>query len=144
MNLRPHRKEPPELSLAPLIDVVFLLLIFFMVSSTFDKESQLKLELPGAVTQNQDVERKELIEILIGPTGDFVVDDVPLIHSTSEGSDLQGLMDRLDAIAGSNKQMRVSIRADANTPHRFVVRAMDAASQLGLLHISIPTKVVEE
>ena len=139
MNLRPHRKESPEISLAPLIDVVFLLLIFFMVSTTFDKESQLKLELPDAVTQNQQADAQEMIEVQISADGRFVVDKIAL-----DDADLASLINRLGEIAGGNKEMLVSIRADAETPHHFVVRAMDAASQLGLVRISIPTRVATE
>jgi biopolymer transport protein ExbD len=138
VNLRPHRKEPPELSLAPLIDVVFLLLIFFMVSTTFEKESRLKLELPEAVTQNAETDAKRVIDIRIAPNGAFRIGDKMLASN-----DLDGLMAELERAAGGDKEKRIAIRADADTPHRYVVRAMDAASQLGLLRIAIPTKVVE-
>ncbi len=138
MNLRPHRKDPPELSLAPLIDVVFLLLIFFMVSTTFEKESRLKLELPEAVTQNQEADPKQVIDIRIAPNGAYRIGDRMLAKG-----DLEGLMQELEKAAGGDKEKRIAIRADAQTPHRYVVRAMDAASQLGLLRIAIPTKVVE-
>ena len=139
MNLRPHRKDAPELSLAPLIDVVFLLLIFFMVSTTFEKESRLNLQLPEAVTENPEADPDEFIEIEIARDGRFVIDDEALADNG-----LGALMERLDAVAGGDTSKKIAIRADADTPHRYVVRAMDAASQLGLVRINIPTKVADE
>ena len=69
MNLRPRRSEPPRVDITPLIDVVFLMLIFFMVSTTFDKQTQLKVELPSATTTDASEKPVEKIEITIDAKG---------------------------------------------------------------------------
>ena len=63
MNLRPRRPEPPRVDITPLIDVVFLMLIFFMVSTTFDKQTQLKVDLPEAASQDTAAEKADQIDI---------------------------------------------------------------------------------
>lgn len=83
MNIRPKRTETPELNLTPLIDVVFLLLIFFMVSTTFDKESRIKVELPSASTQDEKVEEEKVLSITIDANGRFYVDDREVVNTES-------------------------------------------------------------
>ncbi|MEJ2591402.1 MAG: biopolymer transporter ExbD, partial [Candidatus Thiodiazotropha sp.] len=80
MNLRPHRRKSPEVDITPLIDVVFLLLIFFMVSTTFDRESQITVELPEAVGEEAKHELKEL-DITIDATGIFYVNQREVINT---------------------------------------------------------------
>lgn len=138
MKLRPHRKASPELSLAPLIDVVFLLLIFFMVSTTFDKEGGLKLDLPDSTSRQVAPPEEQRIDIRIDAQGNLMVEDRRLLDN-----DVNSLRRRLERISNGNTQLAVAIRADAKTPHRYVVRALDAASQAGLKRISIPTRLTE-
>ena len=133
MNLKPERREDIDLNLTPLIDVVFLLLIFFMVSTTFEKTSKLKIDLPEASAQaTQQVNKKIVIGIDV--KGRYYINDRQLVNTQ-----LKTLKLALLKIAGDNKEVPIVLRADAKTPHQAVVRAMDAASQLGLTRLSIST-----
>ena len=137
MNLRPgHKEEGVEVNLTPLIDVVFLLLIFFMVSTTFDRHATLKVALPESsvkATQKQD----EPLVLSIDAKGNYFLNDRQIVNQS-----LDTLMQVLKRTIGDEaaiKETALVLRADANTPHQSVVRAMDAASQLGLTKLSIAT-----
>lgn len=133
MNLKPDRRDEIDLNLTPLIDVVFLLLIFFMVSTTFEKQSKLKIELPEA---SAEAVRQDDNPIVIGidAKGQFYINDRQLVNTQ-----MQTLKMALLKTAGDNKDVSLVLRADANTSHKSVVRVMDAASQLGLTRLSIAT-----
>jgi biopolymer transport protein ExbD len=133
MNLRPERREDPEVNLTPLIDVVFLLLIFFMVSTTFDREARLKIELPEASSEVTEAP-KEVLEIAINAAGDFFIDEQKLVNRKAET-----LKKAIQQTLGERRDLPVIIRADGRTPHQSVVTVMDAASQLGLLELSLAT-----
>lgn len=125
--------EELELNLTPLIDVVFLLLIFFMVSTTFQKESEISLQLPRASdTETQTPE--ERIEIVINAAGRYFINDQELVKS-----DVASLQNALFKISGGQRDVPLTIRADAQASHQSVVTAMDAAGQLGMLKMSIAT-----
>ncbi|MEE9334056.1 MAG: biopolymer transporter ExbD [Granulosicoccaceae bacterium] len=130
-----ERKHPDELelNLTPLIDVVFLLLIFFMVSTTFQKESEISLQLPRA-TQDPVDKPLESIEVVINAAGKFFVNDQELVQH-----DVKALQAALHQITNGQRDVPLTIRADAQTPHQAVVVAMDAAAQLGMLRMSIAT-----
>ena len=138
MNLRPQRREAPEVNLTALIDVVFLLLIFFMVSTTFQRESELKIELPEASGEIAEAP-VEALEIIIDAQGRYFLMGEQVINE-----ELPTLRRALDKARGDQKEPQVIIRADARTPHQAVVRAMDAASQLGLVRISLATSQSRE
>ena len=133
MNLKPDRDDNIELNLTPLIDVVFLLLIFFMVSTTFEKQSKLKLQLPdsSAVAEVQD---QKSITIGIDAKGHYYINDRQVVNTS-----LATLKVALEKITDGKKDMLVILKADAKTPHQSVVTAMDAAGQLGLVKLSIAT-----
>ena len=134
MNLRPDRSdERVDINLTPLIDVVFLLLIFFMVSTTFDRHAKLKVDLPEAsakATQQQD----EPVVLSIDAKGNYFINDRQVVNTR-----LETLKTALQKTVADNKDVSLVLRADAKTPHQSVVRAMDAASQLGLTRLSIAT-----
>lgn len=135
MNLRPdyRKEESVDVNLTPLIDVVFLLLIFFMVSTTFDKHSKLKVSLPeadSAVTEQVD----DVIEMTVDSKGRFFINERELVNS-----DIDTLKAALKRVSAGNLEIPVVLRADANTPHHAVVTAMDAAAQSGLTRLSIAT-----
>ena len=134
MNLRPgHKEETVEVNLTPLIDVVFLLLIFFMVTTTFDRHAKLKVSLPESsakITQQQS----DPLVLSIDAKGNYFINDRQVVNQS-----LDTLKQALQKVIGDNSDMALVLRADANTPHRAVVRAMDAASQLGLTKLSIAT-----
>ncbi|HEY9052940.1 MAG TPA: biopolymer transporter ExbD [Gammaproteobacteria bacterium] len=133
MNLKPDRSDDIELNITPLIDVVFLLLIFFMVSTTFDKQAKLKIDLPEASATAQQQSDHSIV-IGIDAKGRFFVNDRQLVNSQ-----LQTLKLALTKTLGDKKDVPIVLRADAQTPHQAVVTAMDAASQLGLTRLSIAT-----
>ena len=135
MNLRPDRTdERVDINLTPLIDVVFLLLIFFMVSTTFDRHANLKVELPEAnapISQQQ----QDSVVIAIDAEGNYFINDRQLVNTTLETLKIA----LRKTVTDKEKDVPLVLRADAKTPHQSVVRAMDAASQLGLTRLSIAT-----
>jgi biopolymer transport protein ExbD len=126
VNLRPHRRKSPEVDVTPLIDVVFLLLIFFMVSTTFDREAQITIDLPQATGEEAKHEQKEL-EITIDASGIFYINQQEVINT-----EIGTLKQAIFKAVGEQRNLPVIINADARTPHQSVMTAMDAASQLGL------------
>ena len=131
MRLQPNRPLPPDINLAPLIDVVFLLLIFFMVSTTFKHESEIKIELPRAGEKAVEETKKKVIDVTIDQEGRFYVSQEALINTQ-----LGTLITALKKAAAVDSELPVLISADARTPHQAVMTAMDAASRVGLLHIT--------
>lgn len=135
MNLRPDRSdERVDINLTPLIDVVFLLLIFFMVSTTFDRHTKLKVELPEASAKMQQQPQEEPVVLAIDAKGNYFIDDRQLVNTK-----LDTLKIALQKTVADREDVSLVLRADARTPHQAVVRAMDAASQLGLTRLSIAT-----
>ena len=134
MKFKRQLKNEVSVNLTPLIDVVFLLLIFFMVSTTFTKESHLTVTLPEAESEVSESVNEQL-EILISVDGKFSVNSRALINSK-----IGTLMSALETESGGDHSLPVVITADAETPHRAVVRAMDAAGQLGFVHLNITTR----
>lgn len=134
MNLRPNREqEPLDVNITPLIDVVFLLLIFFMVSTTFDKQAQLKVKLPEASPSSEQIET-ETIVLAIDAKGQYYINDKQLVNTT-----IKTLKQALLKTMNDNKEIPLILKADAKTPHQAVVTAMDAAAQVGLTRLSIAT-----
>jgi len=136
VNFKRQNKEMVEVNLTPLIDVVFLLLIFFMVSTTFTKENHLSIDLPEASAEQQPVATNRL-EIIITAAGSYSINDKSLVNNQ-----LDTLKRGLVKAANGEKGLPVTITADANTPHQAVVRAMDAAGQSGFVNLSITTRQV--
>ena len=139
-RLKFRRKQPEEVSvnLTPLIDVVFLLLIFFMVSTTFTKETHLEINLPeaeGEVVESQT----DSIEVTISVEGDFSVNGQVLLNSQPDTL-RRAIMDQ----AGDDRKLPFVISADANTPHQSVVTVMDVAGKLGFVGLSITTQQAAE
>lgn len=134
MNLKPQRKRSDLLvDITPLIDVVFLLLIFFMVSTTFEKQAKLKIALPEASAKAQ-VDDTAAVVIAIDAKGRYHINDRQLVNTQKETLKLA-----LQKTVGDNKDASLILRADARTPHQAVVNAMDVAAQLGLSRMSIAT-----
>jgi len=133
LNLKPEHREEIDLNLTPLIDVVFLLLIFFMVSTTFEKTSKLKIDLPEASVKAQKQANKKIV-LGIDAKGRYYINDRQLVNTQ-----VRTIKIALLKIAGNSRDIPIVLRADAKTPHQSVVRAMDAASQAGLTHLSIST-----
>jgi biopolymer transport protein ExbD len=130
---RQHREEV-NINLTPLIDVVFLLLIFFMVSTTFTRETQLSIDLPEAEGQVKE-STQEKIEILIDEAGQYRVNGQGLVDAR-----MRTLQAAIYKISAGDTTMPMIITADAQAAHEDVVRAMDAAGQMGFVHLSITTR----
>ena len=127
------RRSAQPLNLTPLIDVVFLLLIFFMVSTTFDRNARLKVSLPEASAKMQQ-QQDEPIVLTIDAKGKYFINDRQVVNTK-----LETLKAALLKSVGNDKDQSLILRADGNTPHQYVVRAMDAAAQIGLTRLSIAT-----
>lgn len=138
MNLRQPRREDPDISLTPLIDVVFLLLIFFMVSTTFTRESEISVDLPEASAQATENEQHP-IELTIDVSGNYYVNQKQVVNNQ-----MTTLMKALELAMGGKDQPALIISADGRTPHQAVITAMDAARQLGIVSLSLATKETKE
>ena len=135
MNIRPQRKDSPELNLTPLIDVVFLLLIFFMVSTTFDKDSRIKVELPEAATQDEKSDEDQVLDIVVDARGRYFVNQKEVVNS-----DIGTLKRAIEKMAAERTDLPVIITADAKATHQSVIKVMDAASQLGFVNMTFSAK----
>lgn len=134
MNLKPRTSEEPDLNLTSLIDVVLLLLIFFMVSTTFVDESRIQIQLPQAGTEAAPQAKKDPIEITVAASGEYRVNGKTLLN-TSPAT----LSAAVVKLAGPSRDNPVTIRADARTTHQSVVTAMDVVGRLGFRGINIAT-----
>lgn len=134
MNLRPHRREEANIDLTPLIDVVFLLLIFFMVTTTFNREAELKIELPEASAKPEQ-QQQDILEIVIDADGRYFVNRQAVINTQ-----IETLKRALQEAADGRTNPPLVITADARTHYQAVITAMDAAAQLGFTRLAITTK----
>ncbi len=134
MRFDSHRgMDEPEINLVPLIDVLFCLILFLVVTTTFNQRSVMKLQLPNAQT-NAQVDANEALIVLIDADGKFFVGNNEVLKP-----DVQSLKETISRVAGKNRDQPVILRADARTPHQSVVTAMDALGQLGFVKLSIAT-----
>ena len=138
MNLQPGGEDEPEVNLTPLIDVVFLLLIFFMVSTTFEHQSRIQIELPEATASPDEIEEESIV-IIIDAQGRYFIDEQQVVNT-----ELKTLKSAISKVLGDRVAVPVTIRADASTPHQAVITALDATSQLGLTKISLATSNIQE
>jgi biopolymer transport protein ExbD len=134
MRLSLRARTQPEVNLTSLIDVVLLLLIFFMVSTSFVKQSQIAISLPEAESADVVEEIPDQIDIMITATGTYLVNGRELINSRPET-----IRNALQKVSGGNNALPLTISADANARHQHVVTAMDVAGRLGFVRISIAT-----
>jgi biopolymer transport protein ExbD len=134
MKLNPRAKAEPEVNMTSLIDVVLLLLIFFMVSTSFVKQSQISIHLPEADSTDIVEEVPEQLDIMITEQGTYLVNGRELINNRPET-----IRNALQKISGGNTSLPLTISADANARHQYVVTAMDVAGRLGFVKINIAT-----
>ena len=140
MNLRTSSKEEPEINLTSLIDVVLLLLVFFMVSTSFVREAEISLRLPQAQTEADVVAATvDVLEIAVTAAGSYVVNGRPLVDNQRPT-----LRAAVEAAIGDDRELPVYIRADAESTHQAVVTAMDVVGQLGFVEINIATVTAPE
>ena len=134
MNFKRQAGEEVSVNLTPLIDVVFLLLIFFMVSTTFTKESHLEIDLPQSSAEPAKPSVKE-IEVIINAEGAYSVNERSLVNNQEET-----LKKAIEKLSSGDNKLPFIITADAKTAHEHVVRVMDVAGQLGFVQLSITTQ----
>lgn len=134
MNLSPQRSEDPDVNLTPMIDVVFLLLLFFMVSTSFIRESSLKVNLPEA-TGEAMLEQEQPVDIIIQADGQFLINGEALPVVTRDT-----LKNVLKSVVGDNRDPHIIISADADAQYQHIVTAMDTAQQMGYTKLTLATR----
>ena len=135
MNLQGRPREDPEVNLTSLIDVVLLLLVFFMVSTSFVRESALKVELPQASTEPVvSTEEAQRLEVVVAADGSYRVNDREVVNTRPET-----LRTAIVTTVGERRDLPVVLRADGRASHQAVVTAMDVLGRLGFQQISIAT-----
>lgn len=137
MKFRRQSRELETMNLISLIDVMFFLLIFFMLSSTFTKETHLGVELPEA-TGEASVDAKQQIEVVISEQGSFSVNGQSLVNN-----EVDTLKSAILKVSEGKTDLPLLLTADAKTPHQYVVTAMDVAGQLGFAKLSITSRQPE-
>jgi biopolymer transport protein ExbD len=127
-------KDDPEINLIPLIDVALLLVIFFMLSSTFMQEGRLKIELPQASMVPTGRQKTDPLVVAVTQSGSFRVNERELINSSTDT-----LRAAIVEIAGANREMQVTVRADARATHQSVISVLDVLGKLGFQRIRFAT-----
>lgn len=133
MNFRPRRRDRLELNLIPMIDVLIVLLIFLVLTTTFRHESALKIKLPESGARGASSEKG--IEVSIDAESQIGVNDALLTESSA-----QALRNAIGAASEGRRDALIVVRADRNTPHQAVMMALDVASSLGFTRISFATR----
>jgi biopolymer transport protein ExbD len=134
MRLQSRSREEPEINVISLVDVLLVLVLFFMVSTSFLRETEISLQLPEATADTPVETPRESLEIMITQKGSYLVNGRELVNS--ERRTLRAAIERL---VGDQRDMPVFIRADAAATHQAVITAMDVAGQLGFVKINIAT-----
>jgi biopolymer transport protein ExbD len=134
---RGREKEPLEINLVPLIDVMMVILIFLMITTTYSKYTELQINLPTADAARQ-LERVNEVTVLVSAQGQYVVNRAPVTYRS-----IEQLADELKRAAGGMKEPVVVISADAAATHQAVVRVMEASRQAGLSQITFTTQAAK-
>ncbi len=131
MNFRRgYQREDPEINLVPLIDVLLVILIFLMVSTTYTKFAELQINLPKADAEKQH-DRPNQINVAVDSAGRYVIETTPV-----NTVDPEVLSEQLRKAAGNLNDPVIIINADANATHQSVIRVMEAARIAGYSHIT--------
>ncbi|MES3001579.1 MAG: biopolymer transporter ExbD [Pseudomonadota bacterium] len=134
MNFRPRQKEEPEINLIPFIDVLLVVLIFLMLSTTYSKFTELQLKLPVADADAQRDYPKEVI-VAVSSDGRYSIKGTPVA-----GKSVDAVAQALSQAATAGKDSVVIISADATAPHQSVITVMEAARRIGLVQITFATQ----
>jgi biopolymer transport protein ExbD len=134
MNFRPRKKEEPEINLIPFIDVLLVILIFLMLSTTYSKFTEMQIKLPVADVEAQRDYPKEVL-VSVSSEGDYSVN-----KQAVAGRSVPELSEALKAGAKAGKESVVIIHADANAKHQAVISVMEAARLAGLTQITFATQ----
>ena len=131
---RGRRRDDPEINLIPLIDVLLVILIFLMVTTTYARFAELKINLPtSGAEQTQNKPRQ--VEVAVDASGNYQINDTPLALVT-----VDALADAMKRAAGSEAEPVVVINADARTSHQSVINIMEAARRVGMSRITFATQ----
>lgn len=134
MKLQSRSRDEPEINVISLVDVLLVLVLFFMVSTSFLRETEISLRLPEATADAEPATQTESLEIMITQQGSYLVNGRELVNN--ERRTLRAAIER---IMGEKRDVPVFIRADAAASHQSVITAMDVAGQLGYVKINIAT-----
>ena len=134
MNFRKARPEEPEINLIPFIDVLLVVLIFLMLSTTYSKFTELQITLPVADAEKQRDRQHEVI-VAVSADGRYAVNRKPV-----EGRSVEALTAALTAAAGGANDVFVIVSADATAAHQSVINVMDAARRAGLARLTFATQ----
>ena len=134
MNFRPGNRDEPEINLIPFIDVLLVVLIFLMLTTTYSKFTELQVNLPVADAEQQRANPKEVV-VAVGSDGRYAINKEVL-----EGAGVDTLTNALARAAQDNKDVVVIISADAAATHQSVINVMDAARRAGLVQVTFATQ----
>ena len=138
MNFRKHRPEEPEINLIPFIDVLLVILIFLMLSTTYSKFTELQVTLPTAEAEKLHERPAEII-VAVSADGRYAINRKPV-----EGRSVELLAAELSAAAGSQKDAVVIVSADATAAHQAVINVMDAARRAGLPRLTFAAQAGQD
>lgn len=134
MNFRPGNRDEPELNLIPFIDVLLVVLIFLMLTTTYSKFTELQVNLPVADAEQQRPNPKEVV-VAVGSDGRYAINKEVL-----EGAGVETLTNALARAAQDSREVVVIISADAAATHQSVINVMDAARRAGLVQVTFATQ----
>jgi biopolymer transport protein ExbD len=134
---RGKEKEPLEINLVPMIDVMLVILIFLMVSTTYSKYTELQINLPTANAEKQ-MERSNEVSVLVNAQGQYVINRAPVTYRS-----IDQLAEELKRASSAMKEPVVVISADATATHQAVVRVMEASRLAGLSQITFTTQATK-
>ncbi|GJL74332.1 biopolymer transporter ExbD [Nitrosomonas sp.] len=135
---RGRQKEEPEINLVPMIDVLLVILIFLVITTTYSKFAELEITLPEANTEEVDknIEQPKTIDITVNAMGEYTINLMP-VKATS----IENLRDALSAAAENQQDPLIIINADAKATHQSVITVMEAARLAGYNKITFTTEV---
>jgi biopolymer transport protein ExbD len=134
MKLQSRSRDEPEINVISLVDVLLVLVLFFMVSTSFVRDTEISLKLPEATSEEQADTSDESLEIAITKSGSYLVNGRELVNG-----ERRTLRTAIERLVGDKRDLPVFIRADGAATHQSVVTAMDVAGQLGFVRLNIAT-----
>ena len=134
MNFRPGTRDEPEINLIPFIDILLVILIFLMLTTTYSKFTELQVNLPVADAEQQRPNPREVV-VAVGTDGRYAINKEVL-----EGAGVETLANALSRAADGQREVVVIISADAAATHQSVINVMDAARRAGLVQVTFATQ----
>jgi biopolymer transport protein ExbD len=134
VNLKPRRHEEPEINMVSLIDVVLMMVIFFMLSARFGGEGRLRVRLPQASVMPEANAKPSALTVTVTAGGSYLVNNRELVNSSPDT-----LRSAIEKVASAQRDQPVSLRADGRATHQSVVTAMDVLGKLGFAQLNFVT-----